>query len=336
MMKRDAARHRAVIESTLRGVAWWGVLYGGNTVGAVFGRPVGGLLHFVANIRRLGGHVRGRGDQRRGGCGQLDAGSRDAWPTGCARDDERQRRFPQNLPPSALNDPLNRPRVTGPSTSPRHCPGRARLGSGSDLNPNQWEYAAHHGVRLLHHSGSVSDSAWGSAVWRVRGSWRIRPALALGWCRFCSPRASPGLLTWLPIPSRTFGRPHVLLSAAAPGTPSKSTWGAACGRSCPPRSCGARVSCLRSQPWLRRAKIPAYHCGRRLCCQHPGRYRGRSQRQPGSDPLDRHRQQTQRLLLVLSAVSALFVLVPYVWEYKSKSVAAWRGGLHGNGRAARV
>ena len=49
------------------------MLYGANTVGAVFGLPAGGLLP-AARLRHGDGHVRGGGDQRGGGAGELLAG----------------------------------------------------------------------------------------------------------------------------------------------------------------------------------------------------------------------------------------------------------------------
>ena len=55
------------IESTRSGASWWGLLYGTNTIGAVFGSPAGGLLS-AEDVRRSGRHV-GRGRHQPGGRG---------------------------------------------------------------------------------------------------------------------------------------------------------------------------------------------------------------------------------------------------------------------------
>ncbi len=54
-----------------RGVSWWGLLYGGNTLGAVFGLFTGRFL-FAAVVQHGDRNVCGGGDQRRGGCTKPD------------------------------------------------------------------------------------------------------------------------------------------------------------------------------------------------------------------------------------------------------------------------
>ena len=77
------------IEATPRGVSWWGLLYGGNTAGAVFGCLLAGFYLLRIYDMAIATYV-GGGDQRGRRAGQFLAGG--ARPGMCSRDEGSCRR----------------------------------------------------------------------------------------------------------------------------------------------------------------------------------------------------------------------------------------------------
>ncbi len=286
------------IESTPRGVSWWGWLYGGNTAGAVFGCLLAGFyllrLYNVATATYTAVAI------------NLAVALMSYWLAARTPMQEVQ------------EEPAVHP-VTGQWSVyiTIALSGAGALGAevvwtrlmGMILGSTVYVFSIILAVFLI---GLAIGSAAGSSILRS-----ARPRLALGWCQVLLALAiawtaymiTQSIPYWPPLlttgPWATFG--HEFLRCVAAILPPTILWGASfplalaaiaspgedsgrlVGRIYAANTFGAIVGALGVSlvlvPWI------------------------------GT-------QQSQRALLVLSALSALFVLVPYIRESGSKTVAA--------------
>ena len=172
------------VESTPRGVSWWGLLYGGNTVGAVFGCLLAGfyLLRVydtaVATFAAVAINWRWR-------LVSFCAGREVAEPAALACEEPRQERRGGSV---AADEPASR--VAGVCDDRPF--GRLRAGRGSGVDAADGHAAGRHGIRVLDHPGGVSDRA--GAGQRRPDRWLLRwpklrnARLALGWCQMLLTR----------------------------------------------------------------------------------------------------------------------------------------------------
>ena len=231
------------IESTRSGASWWGLLYGTNTIGAVFGSLLAGfyllrmygvgtatLAAVAINlvVAALSLVLAARTPAR------IEAGAAEQVPDVAEAAADGGRWF--YLP----DDCVLR---------------RERLGRGSRLDAPDGHDAGLHGLRLLHHPRGLPDRP-GNRFHRGRLD------LAIG-----ATAAGSGMVPDSADAGHRLERLHdrgfaaVLAhqsacSATAPGTFSSWIWRAACGRFCRRRSCGARVSRWHWPLWRAPAKIP--------------------------------------------------------------------------------
>ena len=268
------------IESTPQGVAWMGMLYGGNTAGAVFGCLLAGfyLLRqfdmstatFVAAVLNV-----------LVGLGAL-------WVAG--RKPERAKGAPAEIGGLAGQSEAS---VDGPAACPdlsrnRHI-GRLRAGRGSGLDAAAGADAGSHRLHVFHHPGGVSDRhrdgerggiGDGAGVPRRRGGAtgvrRVPATVGRGYrvdglhdCRF------PALLAG---ESAAFHQPVVYVpDRPGAGAVDHSAGGHAVGRQF---SAGPG----RGGHPERRCRAPG---GGNLRGQYRRSHCGRAQLQPGADAVDR-------------------------------------------------
>jgi spermidine synthase len=304
------------IKSTPRGVAWWGLLYGGNTVGAVFGCLLAGFyllriynmatatfaavainLAVAAGSYMLAGHT------------PLEAEASD------------QSAEPKTAEPVAEVEPAA---SRWPIYVTIGLSGACALGAevvwtrlmGMMLGATVYVFSIILAVFLI---GLALGSSAGSMLLRTAKSTRT-PRLALGWCQiflaggiawtaYMISNSLPywpinPLLTTSPwytfqldlvrclwamlIPTFLWGAsfPLALAAAAQPGEDPGRVVGAVYAANTLGAIVGALGISLIVVPWI------------------------------GT-------QQAQRIILVASAASALFVLAPYIKQYQSRAMAGW-------------
>ena len=133
------------VKSTPRGVSWWGLLYGGNTVGAVFGCLFAGF-YLLRIYDTAVATYRGRGHQCGGGAGEPGAGGAHARPRPAVG---------PAAPGRTGAPPVSTARWT---VYCRHrAIGSRRAGRGGRLDPAAGHVAGRHGLCLLDHSGGLPD-----------------------------------------------------------------------------------------------------------------------------------------------------------------------------------
>jgi spermidine synthase len=298
------------IESTPRGASWWGLLYGGNTAGAVFGCLFAGFyllriyntatatyvaatINLLVALVSLGLAARTPAQAAAGGPAQAAA-----------------------APLEDDGSPWAVYLTIGLS-------GACALGGeviwtrlmGMMLGSTVYVFSIILGVFL-------AGLAMGSTV----GSWlsrAVRPGLALGWCQILltagiawtacmianslpywpiDPMLSESpwytfqldmvRCLWAILPPTILWGASFPLALAAVASPGKDP-GRLVGGVYAANTCGAILGALSVSLWL----IPSIGT-----------------------------QQSQRVLLVLSALSALLVLAPYAWKRRSKALAASLAG----------
>ncbi len=301
------------IESTPRGVSWWGLLYGGNTVGAVFGCLLAGFYLLRIYDVSVATYVAVAINVAVAAVSWILAA---ATPASASLE---QAAGSETEPVAGAAHPVAPPASHWPVYVTTALSGASALGAeviwtrimGMMLGATVYVFSIILAVFLI---GLAIGSLAGS---RLKGS---RPRLALGWCQVLltlgiawtaymiadsipywpvnvllsgSPwytfQVDLGRCLWAILPPAILwgaSFPLAFAAVAAPGEDSGRLVGGVYAANTLGAIIGALSVSLVLIPWI------------------------------GT-------QQSQRLLLLLSAVSALFVLVPYMWEYKSKSVAAW-------------
>lgn len=298
------------IESTEGGATWWGLLYGGNTMGAVFGCLLAGFYLLRIYNTATATYVAAAINVAVAGISYLlaartpaQAGLGDA-PKAAAPDERRAE--------------ADASRWTIYVTTA--LSGACALGAevvwtrlmGMMLGATVYVFSIILAVFLI---GLALGSGGGSLLLRV-----VKPRLALGWCQI--------LLTlgiawsaWAIADSLPYWPINPLLTTSAWYTfqidlmrcvwailPPAILWGASF-----PLALAAVAS---------RGDDPGRLVGGVYAANTLGAIVGALAVSLALIPWI-GTQQSQRVLLVLSAVSALFVLVPYVWEYRSKVLASW-------------
>ncbi len=300
------------VESTPRGVSWWGLLYGGNTLGAVFGCLFAGFyllrIYNVATATYVAAGINI-------GVAAVSLAVSGLTPAHSAAEFTGKSRASENLEQGLVDEVISRwPIYTTIAIS-----GACALGAeviwtrllGMLLGSTVYVFAIILAVFLI---GLALGSGIGS--WLVR---TVRPRLALGWCQVLltlgiawTAYMIANSLPYWPVnpllttsPWQTFqldmvrclwailppailwgaSFPLALAAAASPGDdPGKLVGGIYAAN-----TLGAIVGALGTSLLM----IPWYGT-----------------------------QNSQRVMLVLSALSALIVLVPYVRQHKSIGVAA--------------
>jgi spermidine synthase len=292
------------IESTPRGVAWWGWLYGGNTAGAVFGCLLAGFyllrIYNVATATYTAVAV------------NLGVALVSYWLAA---------RTPMAV---AQEEPATEP-ARGQWTIyiTIALSGAGALGAevvwtrlmGMILGSTVYVFSIILAVFLV---GLAIGSAAGSWVLRA-----VRPRLALGWCQVLLALAvawtaymiTQSIPYWPPLlntgPWATFG--HELLRCLAAILPPTILWGASF-----PLALAAIAS--PSSPSISSGQDSGRLVGRVYAANTLGAIVGALGVSLVLVPWI-GTQQSQRVLLVLSAVSAWFVLAPYLRESGSKIAA---------------
>ncbi len=182
------------IESTPRGVSWWGLLYGGNTLGAVFGCLLAGFYLLRIYDTAVATYWR-RGHQLRCGGGQFLGPGAPAH--GAAESGAGAELHAAARPPRAGLPPIGR------FMSPSAISGASALGAEIVWTRLMGMLLGLHGLCVLHHPLGVPDRTRARAAASARSS-RAAPAraLALGWCQV--------LLAWRPR-----GRAYMIAGLAA-------------------------------------------------------------------------------------------------------------------------
>jgi spermidine synthase len=292
------------IEATPRGVSWWGLLYGGNTLGAVFGCLLAGFYLLRIHNMATGTYVAAAINLAVAAVSYALAA-----------------RTPLGQPAEPVSFPAVEAKSRWPVYITIALSGACALGAevvwtrlmGMMLGATVYVFSIILAVFLI-------GLALGSAV----GSWLlgvVRPALALGWCQILLTLGifwgawmiadslpywpinpllskSPWLIfqldlvrcLWAILPSTILWGASFPLACAAiaePGQDSGRLVGAVYAANTFGAIVGALAVSLVLIPWI------------------------------GT-------QQSQRVLLLVSAMSALFVLAPHTWKHRSRATA---GGL---------
>ena len=212
------------VETTPRGVSWLGYFYGGNTIGAVFGCLLAGLLP-AARLRHADRDVRRRRPERGGRRRRAGAGARRA-PRGA-----RAPPLPNAAaaPARALARPRRWPVYLAIGLS-----GMTRAGRRGDLDAPVLAAAQRHHLHLLDHPGGVPGRHRPGQRRRLvpRATDERTPRRALGIAQLAADRRDRlDLLEHHERPPLLAGEPAA--RARRPGSSSRSISCAACGRSCP-------------------------------------------------------------------------------------------------------
>ena len=260
-------------EATPRGASWWGLLYGGNTVGAVFGCLLAGFYLLRIYNTTAATFAAVAINLVVAGLSVALARSAPAQAGGGE---------PEGAPEQAVSD--SGARWTGLRNHRAFRRRGPRRGGGLDA-PHGHD-AGRHGLRVLHHPGGVSDRPGDRQRLRVLAAAGGQPARGAG----LVPASARGRNRLGRLDDRRFAAvlAHQSHADHQPLAHLPARYGPLpVGHSAAHHLVGREFSAgLRRRRAARRG--PRAHGGRRVCRQYPGRHRGRAGHEPRADPLDRH------------------------------------------------